>query len=47
MTYFNWDANEPDGGKGNLEIFTGYKWHDLASPNGNVCLFICEKRRIT
>ncbi|CAC5415849.1 unnamed protein product [Mytilus coruscus] len=49
MTYFNWDesASEPDGGKGNLEIFTDYKWHDLGSPNGNPCLLICEKRRIT
>ncbi|VDH96081.1 Hypothetical predicted protein [Mytilus galloprovincialis] len=48
MTYFNWDEakSEPNGGKGNLEMFNGYKWHDLDDVVSKICLPICERRRL-
>ncbi|XP_076086995.1 uncharacterized protein LOC143057534 [Mytilus galloprovincialis] len=44
MTFFNEDeaSAEPDGGKGNIEMYTGYKWHDISDVTLHPCLPICE-----
>lgn len=45
MTYFNWDEErgQPGGKGGNVEMYIGYKWHDLADVKTEGCLPICER----
>ncbi|VDI12512.1 Hypothetical predicted protein [Mytilus galloprovincialis] len=46
MTFFNWDLarSQPDGRQGNIEMYTGYKWHDLEDVSSSPCIPICERR---
>ncbi|CAC5385506.1 unnamed protein product [Mytilus coruscus] len=45
MTYFNWDKNngQPEEDEGNVEMYTGYKWHDVTDVKSDPCLPICER----
>ncbi|CAC5385505.1 unnamed protein product [Mytilus coruscus] len=46
MTYFNWDSarSQPNGGQGNIEMYTAYKWHDIEDVSTSPCIPICERR---